>query len=314
MKKNPKIVIALGGNALGNTPMEQYEKVEHTSKIIVDLIESGYDVIVSHGNGPQVGMISLAFDNYDKQQKTKINLPLSLAAAMSQGYIGIHLKNAINNEFLKRNLPRKAYAIISQTLIDQNDKSFENPSKPIGLFYTKEESIQIQKENPSWLLKEDSGRGYRRFVPSPKPIDILEKDLIKELSLRDKTLIVSGGGGVSTILNHKYELIDSIIDKDFASELLAELVDADIFIIATAVEYVYLNFGKVEEIQLKKMNYEQLNNLAETNAFPEGSMKPKVEAVLKFVEFNKSSLAIICSLDKIKSALKGESGTHITFN
>ncbi len=308
-----KIVLALGGNALGSTPKEQAEKVEITAKIIVDLVEEGHKVIVSHGNGPQVGIISLAFESYDSQTDKKLSMPLSLSSAMSQGYVGAQLNNAINNEFKIRNSSRQSFVILTQTLVDKNDPLLLKFTKPIGSFYTKEQIHDLQKLHPDWVIKEDANRGYRRFVPSPIPKKILEEVLIKENFDNGKTLIIGGGGGIPTILeNDQYSLLDAVIDKDLSSELIAEMVDADLFIIATAVDYVYLNFGTDNQIQLSEVNSEKLKILLSNNVFPEGSMKPKIEAALKFVENKPTKKSIICSLEEVLQAVQEKTGTIIS--
>ncbi len=311
--KSQKIVLALGGNALGNTPIEQEQKVKKTAKVIADLIEGGHKVIVSHGNGPQVGIISLAFEAYDDQFTSKLAMPLSLASAMSQGYIGIQLNNAINNELIKRKLSNRSTAILTQTLVDENDPMLQKFTKPIGKFYKEEDLIDLKKSNPNWVIKEDSNRGYRRYVPSPIPKKILEEELIMENINNGKTLIVGGGGGIPTInKDGMYQLLDAVIDKDLSSELIAEMVDADLFIIATAVDYVYLNFGLDNQIQLQSIDSSKTKELLDNNVFPEGSMKPKIEAALKFVENKPNKKAIICSLEKVSLAMQGESGTILT--
>ncbi len=307
MKEERKIVIALGGNALGKTPAEQIQKVKKTAKSIVDLIELGNTVVVSHGNGPQVGMINLAFTN-----EGYINMPFPECGAMSQGYIGYHLQNAIREEFENRKIKKEVATIISQVVVDKNDSAFQNPTKPIGSFYTKEEADKIAKEK-SYIMKEDAGRGYRRVVPSPKPIDIAEINTIKLLVDNGVCVIATGGGGIPVIKDENSLLgVDAVIDKDFASAKLAELIDADELLILTAVEKVAINFGKKNEKSLDSLSVEECKKYIEEKHFAEGSMLPKVEAALKFSESKKGRRVLITSLDKAGDALLGKTGTVIS--
>ncbi|NOQ50195.1 MAG: carbamate kinase [Mycoplasmataceae bacterium] len=306
-----KIVIALGGNALGNNPKEQLEAVKITAQSIVDLIAQGNKVIISHGNGPQVGMISLAFSEGSKVNKKIPQLPLSLAGAMSQGYIGLHLQQAIKNELILRNLDHDVISLITQTEVDPNDPSFSNPTKPIGLFYTKEQAKELAKKE-KWIVAEDSNRGWRRMVPSPLPINIIEKNLIKHLS--DKAIVIAGGGGgVPTIIKDNTLIaVDAVIDKDFTSAKIAELVDADMLMIVTASDGVFINYGKKDAKQLSAVTVLELEELLAANEFPAGSMKPKVEAAVSFVKSGKKKIACISDLHLVKKTLNNEAGTWIT--
>lgn len=307
-----KIVLALGGNALGNTPSEQEQAVKLTAKSIVDLVEQGHTIVVGHGNGPQVGMISLAFDEASKINPKVPELSLALAGAMSQGYIGIHLKNAIDNELLKRNINKNSFALISQSIVDINDQAFKNPTKPIGGFYTKQEAENLSKVK-GWEIIEDAGRGYRRVVPSPKPIALMEKELLNLALQNSEIVIAGGGGGIATYLeNNQYKIVDAVIDKDFTAEIIAEQIDADLFIVVTAVDGIFLNFGKTNEIKLSTPSVKDLKQLIDEKTFPEGSMKPKVEAVIKFASHKPNKKAIITSLEELKNALLGESGSLIS--
>ena len=308
--KNKKIVIALGGNALGNNPDEQREALKITSRSIVNLIEQGYKIVVGHGNGPQVGMISLAFNEGRKANNRIPEMPLSLIGAMSQGYIGLQLQQSIKNELNKRGILRNVVSLITQVIVDKNDDSFLKPSKPIGLFYSEKEAMEIAKIN-NWIFKEDSGRGWRRFVPSPKPIDIVEKDIIKNLFDDGTIVIAGGGGGIPTLIkDKKFKDIDAVIDKDFTSQKLAELIEADIFMIVTAVDGIMKNFGKETEEKIDFISPNDLKLMIESNVFPEGSMKPKVISVYHFVK-NTKKKALITSLEKAGEAIKGNSGTTI---
>ncbi len=305
-----KIVLALGGNALGNTPKEQEESVKVTAQSIVDLIEQGHKIVVGHGNGPQVGMISLAFDDGKKVNEKIPYMPLSLVGAMSQGYIGLHLQQAIKNELLKRKIEKNVVSIVTQTVIDKNDSSMKNPTKPIGNFYSEIEAKKLAKEK-GWVVNEDSGRGWRRCVPSPKPIDIVEKDIIKELFDRGDIVIAGGGGGIPTIIkNNKYVSVDAVIDKDFTSQKIAELIDADLFMIVTAEDGIVKDFGKKTAKKYNSIFAKDLKILIDSGEFPEGSMKPKALAVYYFVD-NTSKEAMITSLDKTKDALLGKAGTIV---
>ena len=296
-----KIVIALGGNALGNSPGEQLELVKQSAKSIVDLIEEGHDVIIAHGNGPQVGMI-----------KSNIpDMPFPESTAMSQGYIGYHLQNAIRNELKKRNINKSIATVITQIIVDKNDEAFKSPTKPIGKFYSQEEANKIS-EKTNFIFKEDSGRGYRRIVASPKPLDIVEKDILSTM-MDNGHLIISVGGGGIPVYEDGDELIgiDAVIDKDFASSKLAEKLDADYLIILTAVEKVAINFGKPNEELLSELDIETIDEYIKQGHFAPGSMLPKVEASRNFVLSKAGRKALITSLEKAAQGIKGETGTMI---
>lgn len=306
-----KIVIALGGNALGKTPSEQKEALKLTGKIIVDLFSDGHKIIVCHGNGPQVGMIQNSFNCAFKNSVIKEFMPLSECVAMSQGYIGFDIQNAVKNEFIKRNLnDNHVVSLITQTIVNGDDNAFENPSKPIGEFMNKAEAEKVAKEN-NWTIKEDAGRGYRRVVPSPKPIKIVETNAISALSDLGFVVIAGGGGGVPVRnSNNKLNEIDAVIDKDFTSAKIAELVNADTFIILTAVDKIMINFGKPNQKPIDNIHANDLQELLEKNTFAEGSMKPKVEAVLSFVKAT-SNPAYIANLKFGDKVLEGDVGTKI---
>lgn len=305
-----KIVLALGGNALGNSPDEQKERVKKTAKSIVDLVSQGNKLIISHGNGPQVGMINLAMDTSSKSEAHTPEMPFAECGAMSQGYIGYHLQNAILNELRNRNMDTDTISLITQVLVDKNDPAFENPTKPIGAFYSKEEAQIMQDKG--FVVKEDAGRGYRRVVASPKPVDIVEKSSIEKLYNDGTIVIAAGGGGIPVILeDDTYKGVAAVIDKDFTSAKLAELVDADTLIILTAVDQVAINFGKPDQENLGELKVSKAKEYIKANEFAEGSMKPKIEAAIAFVESGDNKLAIITSLEKALEGLEGKTGTLI---
>ena len=305
-----KVVLALGGNALGNSPEEQIKAVRKTAVSIVDLVEDGNEVIVCHGNGPQVGMINLAMETAHNSNSKISNMPFAECVAMSQGYIGYHLQKAIKNELSKRNMKNAVSTIVTQVKVDKNDEAFSNPTKPVGLFYSKEESEKLAKES-GYTFKEDANRGYRRVVPSPKPIDIIEKEEINTLIKEDFIVIAGGGGGIPVIENDgQLEGIGAVIDKDFTSEKLAEISDADFLIILTAVEKVCINYGKENEEGLDELNLSRAHKLIEEKQFAEGSMLPKVKACLNFIQSGDNKIALITSLEKAKEGINGITGTR----
>ena len=305
-----KVVLALGGNALGNSPEEQIKSVRKTAVSIVDLVEDGNEVIVCHGNGPQVGMINLAMETAHNSNPQISNMPFAECVAMSQGYIGYHLQKAIKNELSKRNMKNAVSTIITQVKVDKNDEAFANPTKPVGLFYSKEESEKLAAES-GYTFKEDANRGYRRVVPSPKPIDIIEKEEINTLIKEDFIVIAGGGGGIPVVENDgQLEGIGAVIDKDFTSEKLAEISDADLLIILTAVEKVCINYGTENEEGLDELNLSRAQNLIEEKQFAEGSMLPKVKACLSFVQSGEGKTALITSLEKAKEGINGLTGTR----
>ncbi|WP_455258615.1 carbamate kinase [Peptoniphilus asaccharolyticus] len=305
-----KIVLALGGNALGDTPEEQQQAVKHTAVSIVDLIEEGNEVIVAHGNGPQVGMINLAMSTANATDASVPSMPFPECGAMSQGYIGYHLQNAIGNELAKRNINKPVVTLVTQVLVDKDDKAFANPTKPIGTFYSEEEAKELESTK-GYTMKEDSGRGFRRVVPSPKPIDIVEKDAVE--SLVGKAVIICGGGGGIPVIKTETGLegVAAVIDKDFTSAKIAEVLNADSLIILTAVDKVAINFGKEDEKWLDELSIAEVQTYIDANEFGGGSMLPKVEAAVGFVKSKEGREALITSLEKAKAALKGETGTRI---
>lgn len=307
-----KIVIALGGNAFGDTPKEQLEAVKKTARPIVDLIEEGNQVILTHGNGPQVGMINTALGKAAEIDDKIPDIDFPECGAMSQGYIGFHLQSAVREELRNRNMGKSVASIITQVIVDKNDKAFENPTKPVGIFYTKEEAEKIEKEK-GYIMAEDSGRGYRRVVPSPMPEKIVEAEIIKDLVEKEHVLITVGGGGIPVIENgNQLQGIPAVIDKDFASERLAELLEADYLIILTGVEKVAVNFGKPDQKWLDEISVSEAEQYIKEGHFAPGSMLPKVEAAIKFIKSNPDKKALITSLEKAKDGINGLTGTVIT--
>ena len=301
-----KILIALGGNALGKSPSEQLELVKRVSSIIVSLVEMGNEIVITHGNGPQVGMINLAFDN----DSLGFSMPFAECNAMSEGYIGYHLQQSITNELRKRSINKSCVSVITQVIVDKNDKAFLEPTKPIGNFYTKEESERLSLEN-NYIYKEDAGRGYRRVVASPEPIDIVEKESINSLINAGNIVIAVGGGGIPVINdNGMLTGVDAVIDKDLSSSLLARLIDFDMLLILTNVEKVYLNYNKENEIGLDTLSVDDALKYIEEKEFAKGSMLPKIKACVSFVK-QTNKQAIITSLLSAKDALEGKTGTLI---
>lgn len=302
-----KLVVALGGNALGNDVDSQRKIVAETAVPIVDLVEAGYPVVLAHGNGPQVGMINLAFG-----KGTVDGMPFPECGAMSQGYIGYHLQNALTNELRRRGIQKSCATVVSQVVVDSQDPAFQSPSKPIGAFYTHQEARELAFQHPNFVFKEDSGRGWRRVVPSPKPADILEREIIRDLFQQGHLVIAVGGGGIPVVdTPNGYKGVPAVVDKDFASAKLAQLIDADRLIILTAVEYVAIRFGKPDQKNLEDVTVEELERYAQAGEFAKGSMLPKVEAALEFCRSRKGRTALITSLDKAKEALQGKTGTRI---
>ncbi|UDM43143.1 carbamate kinase [Enterococcus faecalis] len=306
-----RVVVALGGNALGNNLTEQMTAVKQTSKAIADLIEAGYEVILSHGNGPQVGMIQLAMEEFSFNNPQYPVVPLSMCVAMSQSYIGYDLENALQEELRQRNISKAVTTIVTQVVVDENDPAFKKPTKPIGRFMTKEEAEQLVKEKNIQVM-EDAGRGYRQVVASPKPKNIVELLTIQTLVDAGQTVIAGGGGGIPVIQEgNRLKGVNAVIDKDFCSERLAEQVDADLLVILTAVEKVCINFGKENQEALGNVSTEKMKQYAQEGQFASGSMLPKVEAAIKFAESKPGRKTLITLLEKAKEGLSGKTGTLI---
>lgn len=305
-----KIVLALGGNALGDDLAGQMQAVKQTSQAIVDLIAQGHQVVVTHGNGPQVGMINLAFEAAAKTDAHTPMLPMSVCVALSQGYIGYDLQNALREELLSRNMHIPVATLITQVEVDVNDPAFSNPTKPIGSFFSKEEAEQLALKG--YILKEDAGRGYRRVVASPQPIDIVEKETVKALMDACHVVITAGGGGIPVIREGNHlRGASAVIDKDWASAKLAAMIDADMLIILTAVEKVAINFGKPNEQWLDKLTLGDADRFIAEGHFAKGSMLPKVEAAASFARSRPGRKALITVLSKAKEGIEGKTGTII---
>ena len=308
-----RIVIALGGNALGKNLPEQMEAVQHTARAIVDLIEQGNEVIVVHGNGPQVGMIANAMTELTRSDPQKyIPCPLSVCGAMSQGYIGYDLQNALREEMERRGITRGVATVLTQVEVDPADPAFKNPTKPIGSFMTEDEAEQLKRDR-GYDFVEDSGRGYRRVVASPKPRRIVELDTISSLVAADHVVIACGGGGIPVLPtgNHHLKGAAAVIDKDFAAELLAESLDADYLVILTAVEKVAVNFGKPDQQWLDELTPETAGKYVDEGQFAPGSMLPKVQAAVKFAESKPDRSALITLLDRAADGIAGKTGTIV---
>lgn len=307
-----KIVVALGGNALQNGKEARADQQEAVAKAtiqqIMPLILGGHDVVIVHGNGPQVGNIVLHEEAINTESTP--TMPLHTCVGMTQGMIGYWLQKALVEEFTARNLKKSAISIVTQIEVSPQDSAFEAPSKPIGPFYSEAEARAAEAEK-GYIVKEDSGRGWRRVVPSPKPISIIEVDAIRDLLNANAVVIAAGGGGIPVARRMDGSLagIDAIIDKDFAAELLAEKIGADMLLILTAVDYAAINFGKENQMSLKKISTEEAKKHIADGQFAAGSMLPKIEACVKFAEFG--GKAIITSLKNAKNAIENGDGTII---
>ena len=310
MDKKRRIVIALGGNALGNTLPEQMTAVKITARAIVDLIQEDCEVIVAHGNGPQVGMVNNAMLALTHEDPEQPNTPLSVCVAMSQAYIGYDLQNALREELLNRNITNIPVAtMITQVRVDADDPAFEKPSKPIGKFVSAEQA-EFMKKSFNYDMIEDSGRGYRRVVASPKPAEIVEIDTIRTMVDAGNLVIACGGGGIPVIREGNHlKGASAVIDKDFASCLLAKELDADYLIILTAVEQVAMNFGTPDEKWLSEVSIDEAKQYISEGHFAPGSMLPKVQAAVDFAESKPGRTALITLLEKSRDAIQGKTGT-----
>ena len=313
MKK--RIVLAFGGNALqknGEASAEEQKAVASEVGEVISELSNRYEIVIAHGNGPQVGNILI----HEESAATKKApaMPLETAVAMSQGQIGYWLAQAINNAFARVGKNKKVVTIVSQVVVDRRDSAFKNPTKPIGEFYTEKEAKTLAKEK-GWTVKEDAGRGWRRVVASPKPIDIVEKNTIKGLIEDGVIVIAAGGGGIPvtrTKIRKKLNGVDAVIDKDFAAEKLAELIKADIFVSVTAVPNAYINYGTEDARALGKLSALDLEAYKKLGFFKAGSMLPKVEAAISFAKSKKGRTGIITDIDSLKDALAGRAGTIVT--
>ena len=306
------VVVALGHKALGATLPEQKQATKAAAKAIADLVEDGAHVVISHSNGPQVGMIHTAMNEFGKAHPDYTFAPMSVCSAMSQGYIGYDLQNALREELRIRGFVRTpVVTVVTQVRVDPNDPAFENPSKPIGKFLTKEEADH-QAQAYGHIMKEDAGRGYRRVVASPKPVEIVEQDAINSLVDANKIVICCGGGGIPVVLNgHHLKGASAVIDKDYASCLLAKELDADMLIILTAVEKVAVNFGKENEEWLDDLTVDDAKKYIDEGQFAPGSMLPKVQAAVDFASSKEGRTAMITLLEKAKDGIQGKTGTKI---
>ena len=308
-----RIVIALGGNALGKNLPEQMEAVRNTARAIVDLIEQGNEVVVAHGNGPQVGMIQEAMTQLTRSNPEKyIPCPLSVCVAMSQGYIGYDLQNALREEMLDRGIEMGAATVLTQVEVDPDDPAFANPTKPIGAFMTREEADRMIAER-GYDVIEDAGRGYRRVVASPKPVGIVELDTIRSLVETNHVVVACGGGGIPVFKTEGNHLkgAAAVIDKDFAAARLAEQLDADFLVILTAVEKVAVNFGKPDQQWLDELTPETAARYIEEGQFAPGSMLPKVEAALAFAQSGAGRSSLITLLERAADGIAGKTGTIV---
>ena len=309
-----RIVIALGGNALGKNLPEQMKAVKITAKAIVDLIEDGHEVVICHGNGPQVGMIQNAMAELTRSDPQKyIPCPLSVCVAMSQGYIGYDLQNAMREEMLDRGIDKGAATVLTQVEVDPEDPAFQHPTKPIGPFMTEAEARALERDR-DYCVMEDAGRGWRRVVASPEPKSIVEIDTIRALVDSDHIVVACGGGGIPVFPTEGNHLkgAAAVIDKDFAASVLARQLDADLLIILTAVEKVAIHFGKPEQVDLDILTPETARQYIAAGEFAPGSMLPKVEAALAFAESKPGRQALITLLEKARDGIHGKTGTMIT--
>jgi carbamate kinase len=312
--KSHLAVLAMGGNSLIRDKNHialsfQYERVQETAKYIAELIADGIRLVITHGNGPQVGFI------YRRGELARSELPLiplDICGADTQGAIGYMIEKALLNEFRRRGIDKKVTAVVTQTIVDREDRSFKHPTKPIGSFMSEEEAL-ANKRGLGWEVAEDAGRGYRRVVPSPIPKKIIELDVIELLVQSGYIVIAAGGGGVPVILNEQGEIegVEAVIDKDLGSAVMASGLGADTLIISTAVDTVYLNFGQEDQMPLSRVSLPEIKRYLGEGHFKPGSMKPKIEAIINFLE-NGGEKAIITSPENLLSAFKGKAGTTIT--
>ena len=312
-----RIVVALGGNALQANPKDisaeaQLITCRETAKAIVDLIEDGHKVIIAHGNGPQVGQIVATYEAAASIDEKKPVMPFPECGAMSQGYIGYHLQQSIRQELLKRGINKKVAALITQVVVDKNDPGFKNPTKPVGSFFTEEQAKKLIAEK-GYTMKEDAGRGWRRVVPSPMPVSVVEEDIIKTIVDAGHVVITVGGGGIPVIENEDGSLtgVAAVIDKDLASEKIAELLNADELVMLTAVDQVAINFNKPDQKNLLNMTVDEAYEYMKQGHFAPGSMLPKVKAAVMFAESKSGRKSVITSLSKARQALLGKTGTTI---
>ncbi|WP_143463316.1 carbamate kinase [Levilactobacillus enshiensis] len=309
-----RIVVALGGNAILSqdaSAQAQQAALRKTAAYLVKFIQNGDELVISHGNGPQVG--NLLLQQATGSTENNPAMPIDTAVAMTQGSIGYWLQNALNEEIKKVGLKKETATIVTQVEVAETDPAFQNPSKPIGPFYTKEIAEAKHLEHPEYKFVEDAGRGYRRVVPSPRPINVIESNVVETLVNNGVVPISVGGGGVPVVRNgNRFAGREAVIDKDFASEKLAEQINADVLIILTAVDHVFVNFNKPTQKALKNVSVEELQQYLDENQFAKGSMLPKVQAAMNFVENTHNAKAVITSLESIGDFLEQGTGTVIT--
>lgn len=308
-----KIVVALGGNAILSTdPSAQAQEAAlvETARYLVKLIQNGDELIITHGNGPQVG--NLLLQHLKANSEKNPAFPLDSLVAMTEGSIGFWLQNALENALVDANIEKSVASVVTQVIVDKDDPAFADPSKPIGPFYSEEEA-KAESEKTGATFKEDAGRGWRKVVASPKPIGIKEINSIRTLLNDGQIVIAAGGGGIPVIENENGYLdgVEAVIDKDFASQLLAELVEADVFIVLTGVDYVYINYNKPNQERLERVTVSQLQEYIKQGQFAPGSMLPKVEAAIDFVTHQPAGKAVITSLSNLGALIESESGTII---
>ena len=303
--------MALGGNALGKTPREQLSLVRETARPLVDLVEKGVDLVIGHGNGPQVGMINLAMEYSSQRGGGTPFMPFPECGAMTQGYIGYHLQQALQEELRRRGIQKEVATVITQVVVDENDPGFRHPTKPVGSFYTRDQAEKMAA-NKGLTFVEDAGRGYRRVVPSPVPQRIVEIKVVEQLVQAGDVVITVGGGGIPVAETEQgLRGVSAVIDKDRASALLARELHADRLIILTAVDRVCVNFGKPDQRELTEMSPSDCERYIAEGQFAPGSMLPKVEACLDFVRGSEQGTALITSLVRAAEALEGKTGTLI---
>lgn len=309
MKK--KIVLALGGNALGCDLAGQMQALQQTAQTIAELVAHGHQVVITHGNGPQVGMITLAFEAAARTEAHTPMLPMSVCVALSQGYIGYDLQNTLREALLARNLDIPVATVITQVEVAAGDAAFSQPDKPIGSFFSEAEAQALIRQG--YTMKEDAGRGYRRVVASPKPVDIIEKETVKALMAADQVVITCGGGGIPVVREGQHlRGVSAVIDKDWASATLAAMIDADMLIILTAVEKVALHFGKANQQLLDRLSVRDAERFIAEGHFAAGSMLPKVEAAVAFARSRPGRQALITELRQAKAGIEGKTGTLIS--
>ncbi len=311
-----RIVVALGGNAIlqpgqKGTYEEQLTNVRNTTTQIAKMVEEGHEIVITHGNGPQVGAVLLQNEGGEKLYNVP-SMPMDVCGSETQGFIGYMIQQSLINEFIKENIKKPVATVVTQVLVDKDDPAFSHPTKPVGPFYTKEEAEKRQKEHPNEVWIEDAGRGYRRVVPSPDPKAIVEKDAVNCLVANGSIVIASGGGGIPVVKepDGTYKGVEAVIDKDLAGERLAQEVGADIFLILTDVSNAYINYKKEDEKALGEIKVEELEKYQEEGHFKAGSMGPKVKAAIRFVK-DGGKMAIITALEKAVDALSGKAGTRV---